>query len=181
MVYELLRTSTDAPLASTPVWAREFSSSEELITEFVDNAELFAKVWLVIEESNERWKAIIIENILCCHQAGSKTLTSQLVLEEKSLRFFGGNTFGSSIYLMDDDSKLSTNMTAKVEEPNSLSVKSDDNTAKDNVSKNKGEAVKDPETDTNPPAGKEKSVAEPIIVPIVLKMAEFDHKVWLNS
>lgn len=31
---------------------------------------------------------------------------------------------------MDDDSKLSTNMTTKVEEPNSLSVKSDDNTAK---------------------------------------------------
>ncbi|KAF4364910.1 hypothetical protein F8388_020624 [Cannabis sativa] len=30
MVYELLRTSTDAPLASTPVWARDFSSSEEV-------------------------------------------------------------------------------------------------------------------------------------------------------
>lgn len=49
------------------------------------------------------------------------------------------------------------------------------------ISGHVGEAVKDPETDTNPPAGKEKSVAEPIIVPIVLKMAEFDHKVWLNS
>jgi hypothetical protein len=34
MVYELLRTSTDAPLASTPVWARDFASPEELITEF---------------------------------------------------------------------------------------------------------------------------------------------------
>ncbi|XP_024400920.1 uncharacterized protein [Physcomitrium patens] len=38
MVYELLRTTTDhvnsAPLASTPVWARDFASSEELITEF---------------------------------------------------------------------------------------------------------------------------------------------------
>ncbi|KAG0570215.1 hypothetical protein M758_6G139700 [Ceratodon purpureus] len=38
MVYELLRTSTDhgnsAALASTPVWARDFSSPEELITEF---------------------------------------------------------------------------------------------------------------------------------------------------
>ena len=41
-----------------------------------------------------------------------------------------------SIYLMDDDSKLSTDVTAKVEQPNSLSVKSDENTAKlmeDNV------------------------------------------------
>jgi 2-phosphoglycerate kinase len=34
MVYELLRTSTDAPLASTPVWARDFASPQELITEF---------------------------------------------------------------------------------------------------------------------------------------------------
>jgi 2-phosphoglycerate kinase len=34
MVYELLRTSTDAPLTSVPVWARDFNSPEELITEF---------------------------------------------------------------------------------------------------------------------------------------------------
>lgn len=37
--------------------------------------------------------------------------------------------------------------------------------------------MKDPKTDKNHPSGKEKSGAEPIIVPIVLKMAEFDHKV----
>ncbi|KAL7190920.1 hypothetical protein ACSBR2_023068 [Camellia fascicularis] len=34
MVYELLCTATDAPLASSPVWARDFHSPEELITEF---------------------------------------------------------------------------------------------------------------------------------------------------
>ncbi|XP_047270698.1 uncharacterized protein LOC107874325 [Capsicum annuum] len=34
MVYELLGTSTDAPLTSSPVWTRDFSSSEDLITEF---------------------------------------------------------------------------------------------------------------------------------------------------
>ncbi|WKA06607.1 hypothetical protein VitviT2T_024502 [Vitis vinifera] len=202
MVYELLRTSTDAPLASTPVWAREFSSSEELITEFCRQCRIVRKGLAGdLKKAMKDGKPIIIEGI----------------------------HLDPSIYLMDDDSKLSTNMTTKVEEPNSLSVKSDDNTAKvmennfenacarqsknsndasentkaedkisadqvdkvsdflesinltGHVSKNKGEAVKDPETDTNPPAGKEKSVAEPIIVPIVLKMAEFDHKALLEE
>ncbi|KAJ9678881.1 hypothetical protein PVL29_020930 [Vitis rotundifolia] len=197
MVYELLRTSTDAPLASTPVWAREFSSSEELITEFCRQCRIVRKGLAGdLKKAMKDGKPIIIEGI----------------------------HLDPSIYLIDDDSKLSTNLTEKVEEPNSLSVKSDDNTAKvmennfenacasqsknsndasentkaedkisadqvdkvsdflesinltGHVSENKGEAVKDPETDTNPPAGKEKSVAEPIIVPIVLKMAEFDHK-----
>ena len=40
-----------------------------------------------------------------------------------------------------------------------------------------GDALKDPGTDKNTPVKKEKSGAEPIIVPLVLKMAEFDHKV----
>ncbi|KAF3639235.1 putative NAD(P)H-dependent oxidoreductase 1-like [Capsicum annuum] len=43
MVYELLRTSTDAPLASSPVWARDFSSSEELITEFCRECRIVRK------------------------------------------------------------------------------------------------------------------------------------------
>ncbi|KAL9689720.1 hypothetical protein QQ045_010109 [Rhodiola kirilowii] len=43
MVYELLRTSTEAPLASTPIWAREFDSSEELITEFCRECRIVRK------------------------------------------------------------------------------------------------------------------------------------------
>lgn len=47
MVYELLRTSTDhgnsAPLASTPVWARDFSSPEELVTEFCRECRIVRK------------------------------------------------------------------------------------------------------------------------------------------
>jgi hypothetical protein len=43
MVYELLRTATDAPLGSTPVWARDFSSSEELITEFCRECRIVRK------------------------------------------------------------------------------------------------------------------------------------------
>lgn len=41
-----------------------------------------------------------------------------------------------------------------------------------------GETLKDPEKEGNPSVKKEKSGTEPIIIPIVLKMAEFDHKVY---
>ena len=41
-----------------------------------------------------------------------------------------------------------------------------------------GESLKDLETNGNTSVRKEKSGGEPIIIPIVLKMAEFDHKVW---
>ncbi|KAF3485467.1 hypothetical protein F2Q69_00056572 [Brassica cretica] len=43
MVYELLRTATDAPLTSTPVWTREFGSSEELITAFCRECRIVRK------------------------------------------------------------------------------------------------------------------------------------------
>ncbi|BBN03400.1 hypothetical protein MPTK1_2g23160 [Marchantia polymorpha subsp. ruderalis] len=43
MVYELLRTATDAPLASTPIWAREFSSTDELVTEFCRECRIVRK------------------------------------------------------------------------------------------------------------------------------------------
>lgn len=40
-----------------------------------------------------------------------------------------------------------------------------------------GDVHKDSELHSSNSLGKEKSASEPIIVPIVLKMAEFDHKV----
>lgn len=45
------------------------------------------------------------------------------------------------------------------------------------LSGNAGETVKDSGADQNPSHRREKSGAQPIIVPIVLRMAEFDHKV----
>ncbi|CAL5404833.1 unnamed protein product [Camellia sinensis] len=56
------------------------------------------------------------------------------------------------------------------------SIKSEPGTSQES-----GETIKGPETDTNPPVRKEKSGPEPIIVPIVLKMAEFDHKALLEE
>ncbi|KAH0467805.1 hypothetical protein IEQ34_002838 [Dendrobium chrysotoxum] len=64
MVYELLRTSTDAPLAGTPVWAREFNSSEELITEFCRECRIVRKGLAGdLKKAMKDGKPIIIEGI----------------------------------------------------------------------------------------------------------------------
>ncbi|XVF49376.1 hypothetical protein PTKIN_Ptkin04bG0006400 [Pterospermum kingtungense] len=64
MVYELLRTSTDAPLASTPVWERDFSSPEELITEFCRECRIVRKgLNGDLKKAMKDGKPIIIEGI----------------------------------------------------------------------------------------------------------------------
>uniref|UniRef100_A0A2P2JQ98 Uncharacterized protein MANES_06G133800 n=1 Tax=Rhizophora mucronata TaxID=61149 RepID=A0A2P2JQ98_RHIMU len=209
MVYELLRTSTDAPLASTPVWERDFSSSEELITEFCRECRVVRKGLAGdLKKAMKDGKPIIIEGI----------------------------HLDPSIYLMDEVNKLPANVTEKVKEAKPVSETSNDNPVKqvddnitsvsgsplgndnctsvqlsleqgksdDQVNKaadsletidaagsipdNKGsdhtgagEIIKDPKKEGNSPVRKDKSGAEPIIVPIVLKMAEFDHKALLEE
>lgn len=195
MVYELLRTSTDAPLASTPVWARDFSSSEELITEFCRECRIVRKGLAGdLKKAMKDGKPIIIEGI----------------------------HLDPSIYLMDDENKSPTSVPAKVDQPNPLvtadinaatpmennsgsvcEISSDanlnlnkeksaneGNKASDKLESidiagsacdNKGDTQKDPEKDNNPPVRKEKSGAEPIIIPLVLKMPEFDHKALLEE
>ncbi|KAM7494632.1 hypothetical protein LguiB_029241 [Lonicera macranthoides] len=194
MVYELLRTSTDAPLASSPVWARDFSSPEELITEFCRECRIVRKGLAGdLKKAMKDGKPIIIE----------------------------GMHLDPSIYLMDDENKLPTSIPATIEEPNSLKADDKDETQMENasiknhtspenakskelistdeltkvsdgmksidlvgsISENKGETTEDPEVNRNPtPLRKEKfGSAEPIIVPIVLKMAEFDHKALLEE
>ncbi|KAA8539791.1 hypothetical protein F0562_026483 [Nyssa sinensis] len=198
MVYELLRTSTDAPLTSSPVWARGFSSSEELITEFCRECRIVRKGLAGdLKKAMKDGKPIIIEGI----------------------------HLDPSIYLMDDENKLPTNMPEKIESNpvtsddksaiqmesttvdcgshsensnfSSGNVRSQEGISADELNKvsdhlesidiaqnapdNKGETLKDSGADRNPPVSKEKSGAEPIIVPIVLKMAEFDHKALLEE
>ncbi|KAM6598419.1 hypothetical protein CsatA_018028 [Cannabis sativa] len=198
MVYELLRTSTDAPLASTPVWARDFSSSEELITEFCRECRIVRKGLAGdLKKAMKDGKPIIIEGI----------------------------HLDPSIYLMDDESKLTSNLQEKDKQTSSVSVASNDSKtqAENNISnasrshdevseqhihsqeefsanevnnvsdhleaiditgnaqENTDGATKDPVTNKNSPAKKEKSGPEAIIVPLVLKMAEFDHKALLEE
>ncbi|XP_070032508.1 uncharacterized protein, partial [Nicotiana tomentosiformis] len=65
MVYELLRTSTDAPLMSPPVWARDFGSSEELITEFCRECRIIWKGLAGdLKKAMKDGKPIIIESFL---------------------------------------------------------------------------------------------------------------------
>ncbi|CAI9774978.1 unnamed protein product [Fraxinus pennsylvanica] len=195
MVYELLRTATDAPLASSPVWARDFSSSEELITEFC------RECWIVrkglagdLKKAMKDGKPIIIE----------------------------GMHLDPSIYLMDDENKLLTSLPVLDEEKSSkndkigMAVENDYSTENGNQGKrdasrqegrsgeiictvdgvaddlksvdigsslpdNEGETINDSEADKAPSVKREKSGPEPIIVPIILKMADFDHKALLEE
>ncbi|TYH80469.1 hypothetical protein ES332_D03G134300v1 [Gossypium tomentosum] len=192
MVYELLRTATDAPLASTPVWERDFSSSEELVTEFCRECRIVRKgLNGDLKKAMKDGKPIIIEGI----------------------------HLDPSIYLMDDEHKATTSV-AEGHQPNPLSVASNSavqvennctSTSESNVvnsqnhlvhgvsadqvnkvseslesitlataSENKGETVKAAEVNGST-FRKEKPGPKPIIIPIVLKMAEFDHKALLEE
>ncbi|XP_027103967.1 uncharacterized protein [Coffea arabica] len=195
MVYELLRTSTDAPLASSHVWARDFSSSEELITEFCRECRVVQKGLAGdLRKAMKDGKPIIIE----------------------------GMHLDPSIYLMDDDNKLLNQMPTKDEESKpskgdckdgiktvcNSTVSQDsqeenkyscpgnvtlgEETSADQLIKVSGlikaldilginpekkvETIKDLADDR-----KEKSGPRPIIIPIVLKMADFDHKALLEE
>ncbi|XP_047328057.1 uncharacterized protein LOC124931594 [Impatiens glandulifera] len=190
MVYELLRTATDAPLASSPVWAREFDSSEELITEFCRECRIVRKGLAGdLKKAMKDGKPIIIEGI----------------------------HLDPSIYLMDDVNKLRNGIPENVEktsseaadDKNELEGSSGDQQSEDTsippsegesldvsvnkVSENmesmdisadapgdKGENIKGLEADIKALLGNETG-SEPIIIPIVLKMAEFDHKALLEE
>ncbi|KAK4285147.1 hypothetical protein QN277_001885 [Acacia crassicarpa] len=203
MVYELLRTSTDAPLASTPVWYRDFSSSEELITEFCRECRVVRKGLAGdLKKAMKDGKPIIIEGI----------------------------HLDPSIYLVDDEQKSPSKAAVETKEINPVSVAPDDNVTANsknnhdgvcccdenngglrppgigeevstnqveslsnsmqsmdvtgNISTDKGGPLRELDTDrTN--ITKEKSGSKPIVVPIVLKMTEFDHKAlleeWISS
>ncbi|XP_050898364.1 uncharacterized protein LOC127105241 isoform X1 [Lathyrus oleraceus] len=209
MVYELLRTSTDAPLASTPVWARDFNSSEELITEFCRECRVVRKGFQV--------------SVMLCLGGDLKK-----AMKDGKPIIIEGIHLDPSIYLVEDENKTPSAANTGNKEINPLSAELDDNTSTNAESINVGrgdetnsdskisssnEGVNDDLVDaassSTSPSGltrsinepkdaslkeleiekitisKEKSGTKPIIVPIVLKMAEFDHKAlleeWISS
>ncbi|XP_077235421.1 P-loop containing nucleoside triphosphate hydrolases superfamily protein isoform X2 [Tasmannia lanceolata] len=189
MVYELLRTSTDAPLVSTPVWMRDFSSPEELITEFCRECRIVRKGLAGdLKKAMKDGKPIIIEGI----------------------------HLDPSIYLMDKDNRESVNRLTNSHKTNedpkvhgtsevdsaSVTVYSErDRSHPEMVSTEEGSSAdqvaevtnclrsvkiadnisEHQDTKTNNSVKKEKPAPEPIIVPIVLRMAEFDHKALLEE
>ncbi|XVF08472.1 hypothetical protein REPUB_Repub07fG0006200 [Reevesia pubescens] len=196
MVYELLRTSTDAPLASTPVWARDFSSSEELISEFCRECRIVRKgLKGDLKKAMKDGKPIIIEGIhldpsIYLMDDEHKTSTSvseghrssplsmasddnsAVQMENNFSSTSGSNTENSQNHPVDSGEDVSADQVNKVSE----SLKS---IALETASDNKVEPVEVPEVKSS--ARKEKSGPEPIIIPIVLKMAEFDHKALLEE
>ncbi|KFK27902.1 hypothetical protein AALP_AA8G444900 [Arabis alpina] len=179
MVYELLRTATDAPLTSTPVWTREFASSEELITEFCRECRIVRKGLAGdLKKAMKDGKPIIIE----------------------------GRHLDPSIYLMNDENKAPSNDPEKssketdtlVDPTSDLNSEASSSNTKetdtiDTKANSQAEAITSVEAidlsekvaqckiDEAEKKRKAKSGPEPIVISIVLKMAGFDHKALLEE
>ncbi|XP_050224752.1 uncharacterized protein LOC126674354 [Mercurialis annua] len=194
MVYELLRTSTDAPLTSTPVWARDFSSSEELITEFCRECRIVRKGLAGdLKKAMKDGKPIIIEGMhldpsiyLMDEESKTPAKTPEKPAEatpiplrdndpatqmEKNPASISGNDESSNcnpgnVSLEEKESYDLLNLPDPQESVNAVGCNSDD---------------KDTERNGDTSVKKDKSGPEPIIIPIVLKMAEFDHKALLEE
>ncbi|CAN6565127.1 unnamed protein product [Malus baccata var. baccata] len=196
MVYELLRTSTDAPLTSTPVWERDFSSSEELITEFCRECRIVRKGLAGdLKKAMKDGKPIIIEGIhldpsIYLMEDDNKTQAQEKTQEADPVAVDSTKTqMENSSPIISGSSSEVFNSAAHVscEEgtpTNKVDKVSDHLEAIDlagSVSEEKGESVTDPELSKSTSVKKEKSGTEPIIIPLVLKMAEFDHKALLEE
>lgn len=205
MVYELLRTSTDAPLTSTPVWARDFSSSEELITEFCRECRIVRKGLAGdLKKAMKDGKPIIIEGIHLdpsIYLMDEENRESIEANKESGERETSGESVKTKIdHTLDnvsgrencDSSNLDHAENDKCSEmeptDEGKSVSQTENTdcpesvdLTDNVSKNQGEDQQGSELQSSTLAKKEKAATEQIIVPIVLNMAEFDHKALLEE
>ncbi|XP_019228444.1 PREDICTED: uncharacterized protein LOC109209590 isoform X2 [Nicotiana attenuata] len=197
MVYELLRTSTDAPLASSPVWGRDFSSPEELITEFCRECRIVRKGLAGdLKKAMKDGKPIIIEGIHLdpsiylmdeenklppsspANQAGPKSLK---VEEHKELQQKSNCNVGDSSQSDRKDFCSEDMNSEQSSESNKLTAALKSLDIVNRASENTGETVKDSGADQNPSHRSEKCGAQPIIVPIVLRMAEFDHKALLEE
>ncbi|OIV99685.1 hypothetical protein TanjilG_17495 [Lupinus angustifolius] len=201
MVYELLRTSTDAPLVSTPIWARDFSSSEELITEFCRECRVVRKGLAGdLKKAMKDGKPIIIEGIHLDpsiylvddeHKSPSgvhsenKEINPALValdnnatVEMKNINAGNGDeSNGGSSTLSSNEGKSAHHVDAVSSSMASMGLTESISAG------NKGASLVELETDKTTIS--KKSGPKPIVVPIVLKMAEFDHKAlleeWISS
>ncbi|XP_039141735.1 LOW QUALITY PROTEIN: uncharacterized protein LOC120278990 [Dioscorea cayenensis subsp. rotundata] len=220
MVYELLRTSTDAPLASTPVWAREFNSSEELITEFCRECRIVRKGLAGdLKKAMKDGKPIIIEGIhldpsiylmddgnrsqeISHKKGGAGTAedpsisvsglenvsTNEDHVENKQSCFYSGGATCSqsprrcwSPRNSGFERKCSRASRGNFQRTRDLQG-SDLGKKEGSVAELlPGEGDKDSDLQASNIPKIEKSASEPIIVPIVLKMAEFDHKALLEE
>ncbi|XP_072963703.1 uncharacterized protein [Typha angustifolia] len=206
MVYELLRTSTDAPLTSTPVWARDFNSSEELITEFCRECRIVRKGLAGdLKKAMKDGKPIIIEGIhldpsIYLMDEENREITETTKKSEASGTSVGtvaeqiehpleNDPVSEKICVTYEDFAENKRCYAELEiaeEGMSPSHAEDKDYPEsihpvDTSSEPKGEIRKDPVSQNTNLVKNKRSAAEPIIVPIVLRMAEFDHKALLEE
>ncbi|KAK6786681.1 hypothetical protein RDI58_015206 [Solanum bulbocastanum] len=230
MVYELLRTSTEAPLTSSPVWTRDFSSPEELMTEFCRECRIIWKGLAGdLRKATKDGKPIIIEGIhldpriflmeehklLPPPTADYAEPNFSKVKDHKEIQReinhsigLGSQSNGKDIYPENVSSDGASSESDKLAD----SLISMDTSCctfatfifknmilstspffffpfkilEEPVSRNKfsghaGETVNDSGADQNPAHRKQTSGDLPIIVPIVLMMADFDHKAFLEE
>ncbi|XP_020094113.1 uncharacterized protein LOC109714096 isoform X1 [Ananas comosus] len=206
MVYELLRTSTDAPLTSTPVWARDFNSSEELITEFCRECRIVRKGLAGdLKKAMKDGKPIIIEgihldpSIYLMDEENRESVETNKKREESQPSGDSGATLTEQSFengsgheknflpTNEDQDDENMKMSPEIErtEEGLCAAENKDyqeyNYLAENFSKPKEEIRKDSESQGSNLVMKKISAAEPIIVPIVLRMAEFDHKALLEE
>uniref|UniRef100_A0A1D1ZI04 2-phosphoglycerate kinase n=2 Tax=Anthurium amnicola TaxID=1678845 RepID=A0A1D1ZI04_9ARAE len=203
MVYELLRTSTDAPLASVPVWAREFDTPEELVTEFCRECRIVRKGLAGdLKKAMKDGKPIIIEGI---HLDPSIYLMDEenrgsvnLLKTNKEANFVdhtsednvlrqaeqnAGTVGGSYSTSVHDEDKHNHETGSGRETSTQVTIEVDCSAigGHEKAFDSPGDTVKERDSKLSSLVKKEKTTAEPIIVPIVLKMAEFDHKALLEE
>ncbi|KZV43422.1 hypothetical protein F511_25984 [Dorcoceras hygrometricum] len=194
MVYELLRTATDAPLMSSPVWARDFGSSEELITEFCRECRIVRKGLAGdLKKAMKDGKPIIIEGIhldpsIYLMDDENKSPKTPAVGKEKgsgkSKNGFPAQNYHSDPFGNQSEKNPCPQVGSSRKTETAVNMVSDTLKSVDisaNTSNDEGGTVKESDAIQALPNEKDKAGAEPIIIPIILKMAEFDHKALLEE
>ncbi|KAL6636851.1 hypothetical protein ACP70R_024423 [Stipagrostis hirtigluma subsp. patula] len=208
MVYELLRTSTDAPLTSVPVWARDFNSSEELITEFCRECRVVRKGLAGdLKKAMKDGKPIIIEGIhldpsiylMDEEKREDNSGMEKKVLDpeksgisvERTTEHQSRNELAEDRGTMEENENFVQNQECVTEEhtisegpskaTNCEANSHDSAHSKGKAPNDEGNGSKDPNQQKNNTAKKDKPAAEPIVVPIVLRMSDFDHKALLEE
>eukprot|EP00250_Pteridium_aquilinum_P035787 c9933_g1_i1 orf=188-1594(-) len=195
MVYELIRTSTDSPLSMVPIWEREFASQEELVKEFARECRILRKgLNGDLRKAMKDGKPIIIEGIHLdpsiyvmdeeCSNTSSSGKPSHLRESDTSSENAGqlSDSFAehdkSSVCPVDEpqwEGMFEELYISRFQEMNRAENCTSSGSAKVGPQRTTGELAVDSSSH-----GKKKS-AKAIIVPIVLKMDEFDHKTLLEE
>ncbi|AQL10248.1 P-loop containing nucleoside triphosphate hydrolase superfamily protein [Zea mays] len=205
----VLQTDMVAPLTSVPVWARDFNSPEELITEFCRECRVVRKGLAGdLKKAMKDGKPIIIEGIHLDpsiylmdeeksdgNSRTEKTVTDSenpgISVERKVEHQFKNGLAENRMDSTEDNknfvkSKKSTLEKGRTSEglsyaQNHETKVHDSARSQEKNPKDESDGHKDLDQQKNNATKKDKPAAEPIIVPIVLRMSDFDHKALLEE